>query len=511
MDEIILNESDDLVSIIEKIKNAESLNLRISISEDSPLKGNILNIKILKKEAEKLGKNVEFSGINVDEEGSVETLVEGDILKDTPPSKVDGEERLSFVDKFVDSVRGRFHKIFPRGEKKSIYVLVGISAVTAISVLAALFWFLPSSRVSLVVNSEVLVKSVGVLLVPDSVETDSEGKNVLSSILIEIIETKIQGTKATGKKKVGDKAKGTVTVRNWTDNEKSLSQGDKITSVERIDGERLSFFLDSEATVPARTATVSSTPDSKTTTYKPGTTEVEVTAEEVGESHNLADETLFTLGDSSLDDFEVIAETVLSGGSSREVTVVTKEDQDKLTKALLEVLKEKGKEDLESKLVGDQKLHRGTIKYDVLSEKYSREVDDEAEEFSVTLEIKASALVYSEAELNDLLGGLLADFVPEGFEISDRDKEVKVDVLKALDESGTSEIQIKVRSYVLPEIDPDFVKRGLTGLKVSSAQSFLASVPNLESYQINLWPPLPSFLQTMPRSTSRIEIEVVRK
>ena len=120
MDEIILNESDDLVSIIEKIKNAESLNLRISISEDSPLKGNILNIKILKKEAEKLGKNVEFSGINVDEEGSVETLVEGDILKDTPPSKVDGEERLSFVDKFVDSVRGRFHKIFPRGEKKSI-------------------------------------------------------------------------------------------------------------------------------------------------------------------------------------------------------------------------------------------------------------------------------------------------------------------------------------------------------------------------------------------------------
>lgn len=532
IEKIILTESDDVVSAIKKIKDSKQTSLEIFIPEKGSISGNLLNLKILKKEAVKLNKKIVFEGEMLKEKTQLSAeFVEGDILDHYEPEEQDFDKRrvkTSRAKDLISDLKNKINNIL-KGRKKLAAAFAGILAALVIAALFLVIWFLPSANLSLVVNSEVLVKSVGIVLTPSYAQPEKEDQaqleeskagNVLSSILIEVNETKIQGTKATGKKKVGEKASGKVTVKNWTDIEKQLSKGETITSVERVDGERLNYFLNSDALVPAKTATISATPETRTTIDKPGAAEVEVAAENVGESYNLSEGKLFTLGGESLDFFEVVSETVLSGGSSREVTVVTNEDREKLSKALNEVLKEKAKGDLESKLVVDQKLHGGTVKYDVVGEKYSREIGDEADDFSLTLEIKAQALVYSEAKLNELLENVLKDFVPEGFEISDRDREMKVDVLRALGEPSsepnptdaqTAEIQVKIRSYVLPEIDPDKISRGLVGLRLSFAQEYLTNIPNIESYQIQLWPPLPSFLRTMPRSKGRINIEVVRK
>src|SRR3972149_4330975 len=81
--EIAINE--DIVDAVRKIRSSSSLEITLSIAKNSVLFENSLNLKIIRKEAEKSGKTVDFD--TEDEIGK--NLIE--MLKPEESAKLDQE------------------------------------------------------------------------------------------------------------------------------------------------------------------------------------------------------------------------------------------------------------------------------------------------------------------------------------------------------------------------------------------------------------------------------------
>ena len=139
-------------------------------------------------------------------------------------------------------------------------------------------------------------------------------------------KTTVEGSKTastTGIKTVGDKAKGQVTIYR-AGTSMSLPSG---TIIKGPDS--LSFSLDEAVTVASGSA------------GSPGSTKANVSAASIGASYNLSSGTSFSVGSYSLGDLEAKNESAFSGGSSREVNVVSDDDMEKLEKDLTDELKDK--------------------------------------------------------------------------------------------------------------------------------------------------------------------------
>src|SRR6185436_7557252 len=96
----------------------------------------------------------------------------------------------------------------------------------------------------------------------------------------------------------------------------------------------LRFVLNEDTDVPSGTAS------------SPGTATAKVTAETIGAEYNLAESSSFTVGNYTTADIEAKNESDFSGGSSKEISAVSSEDQRSLEKDLTTELSEKAKDEL---------------------------------------------------------------------------------------------------------------------------------------------------------------------
>ncbi len=508
-----LKASDNLFTVLEKLKSrGEGGQVDLTIPDGSPLLDNLLTLKILKKEANKLGVKLELETDDPRGQNLLNTLapapasapaagpIGGMGFKEgvdvSPPTSADVAGEKSGLNLL---------KIFksPGFKKFLLFSGVGLAGLGAIF---ALLWTVPKATVRLTVRSENLVRSFELTASPSATAIDQE-KRILPAVLIEVEEKGEQKAEATGKKEKGTKAEGEITIYNWTDDEKTFPRDTAVTLI-RIEGEKLKFLLDEELTVPPQTASVSSTPEERTTTYTPGKESARVTAEKFGEEYNVETDSQFSIAGLSTDSFLAQNSADFEGGKKEEVTIVSSEDQNRLLQKLKEELEGQARKDIKSRAVGDQRLDEEAIAYEILGQTFDKEVDEETEEFKLSLRLKGSALVYSQTQLNTLVSELLKDSVPEDFDLSDKDLTTEAGAARMVeDEDGKKMLQIiaKVKASVVSKVDEEKIKEGLTGRSLGSAQKYLESVPGVSAVEISIFPPLPGPLTRMPRLVSRIE------
>lgn len=403
--------------------------------------------------------------------------------------------------------KGRKLLAFLKSPWMKKFLLFSAVGLGGLGIIFAFLWAVPKATIRLTIKSETLVQSFELTASPSAAAIDTT-KRILPAVLVEVEERGEQKAEATGKKEKGTKAEGEVTIYNWTDEDKTLAKETVLTLI-RIEGEKLKFLLDEAVEIPAQSTAVSTSTEERTTTYTPGKKSVRVRAEEVGEEYNIADDEEFSITGLSTDDFLAQSNNTFEGGKKEEVQVVTSEDQNKLLQKLKNELESKAREDIKSRTVGDQKLTEEAISYEVLSQTFDKEVDEEAQEFTLTLRLRGSALVYSQAQLDELVSALLSETVPEDFDLSDKELVTEVSAAKVEEgEDGKNMLKIlaKLRASVVSKIDEDKIKKDLVGRSLESAQKYLESVPGVSVVEITVFPPLPGPLTKMPRITSRIEI-----
>jgi len=380
------------------------------------------------------------------------------------------------------------------GRRKIGFALIGGILLLVILVFLV-YSFVPRVEVDLTVVAQALPEEAKVTA---SVNFSQINKD-RGEIPAESVSTRVSDSKkgvASGKKNVGDKAHGKVTIFNKTSAPRTFSSGTQITGPSS-----LVFTLDGDVTVASESATVDGI------TY--GKEDVGVTAQKVGPDSNLSSGTDFKVSDFDSSLYAARNSESFSGGTSKEVTVVSQKDLDQLKDALTADLASKAKDEISKKLSGDQKLIDGAISKNVISSDFDKKVDDEASVINLKMEVEFTAMVFKEGDLEEVLKSLMDQSIPADLVRSDEKTQTETQNAK-LSENGDLTFEAKLSLKLIPKYNVDEIKKNLTGKNLDKAKEYLNSLPEISTAEIHLSPPLP-FLKSMPKLAGNIKIVVSSK
>lgn len=513
MTKLTVEAYEDVIAVINKIKSINDTGIELEIPDGSLLFENILNLKLLEKAATREGKKLHFQ--TPDETGQVllDMLDEGGIA--SFPSGDIGDFGFS-EDSGGESGRipltVRLRGILPKITLPKVKIK-GTLPFVLLSVLGIVFlggYFAIKSRkadVKIVVNAQPLARSVTLRLIKDGA-TDQIQKTLRGYEVTGVLSESMEKD-TTGERIVGEKADGKILIFNKTNAPIELSDGTQVaykgTSTD------LFYVLKDDVTVPSLAPQDPSDPASP---LIPGEVEVEVIASEFGEDYNIDGDETLEFEEYKKSELEGKTSGDISGGKSELINMVAQEDVDSLAQELFEQLSSRADEILEGQVGKSRRYISGSSSVSISGEEYDREVGDEAKKLKLTQTLNVVGLSYDEDELDNFLEELMGEFVPDEFELSDKDKKVSVEVLGNTDSSVLSfseaDIQVTVKAYVVPTVDEKHIKEELSGVSVEDAKRVLGSVSNVKTYELNISPGMP-FFQKVPADKDRISVEVVRE
>lgn len=362
--------------------------------------------------------------------------------------------------------------------------------------LVGAYLYIPKGKVIIFVDPKILEKEAQVMVDPKASKVDEE-KNIIPG---EIIETTLTGTEkgsATGKKKIGDKASGSVIIYNKTYSAKTFSQGTVL-----VGENKLEFTLDSTVNVASQSAVEGGISFGKET--------ARVSASEIGPEGNLPAGKELSFKSFSINEFDAKVDQAFSGGTSKDVTVVTVDDRKRLQASALSNLRKKAKDDLEGKLSGDSKILEETLTENITKESYSKNTGDQASDFSLTLTARFKGTAYSDSTLKSMIGKLVETNIPEGFVLNLSETEAQAGVAK-VEKDGRLIFLSKFRAKLVPKLDEAEIAKKITGKTPEEVANILKEMDHVISSEIVINPSLPGPLQRLPYLTQNISIEVKTK
>ncbi len=376
------------------------------------------------------------------------------------------------------------------GAKDKKLILIIGSLLIAVLLIYFLFIFQTKADVTISVNPKEDSKTLSVTFAPKGSTNLTD--NTIAATIIPIDETGSVTVPATGKKDVGNKAKGKVTIfNNDTDGSITLPAGTTITSSNGI-----KFDLDSQVKVGSASGDVFSG-------TKPGTADVNVTAESIGTEANLPSDTKFTVGSSK----SVAAknDNAFSGGTKKAVTVISKTDIAKAEENLPKELANKAKSDIQSKVNKGETVLPDFVSTDLASEKFSKKVDEEASNLTLNATVSFNYLSFKDSDLSDLAEKLFNDstFSIEKSNLTTSAKDIKV--LKTKDISA----DLTINAKLFPKLEVVDITNQIAGADVLKAKNTLSNLTNVQNVEINIHPNIPFIASKLPKNPNNIKINIV--
>ena len=438
--------------------------------------------------SKQLTEEEEKESLGEDEE---EELLES--RKVTPPGNLEVEdfEPREAATPAALAIGSRFSKLgrfIPKGNFTLLIILFGVLGAAAI--LIGAYLFLVKAQVKIFVEPRILEKDAQVIADPKQKSVDEDAKIIPG----QIVETEISGSSkdnATGKKQVGDPAKGTVVIRNKTDDSVTLSKGSTLAS-----SSGLKFNLDLSVTIASKSADDG--------TY--GKATATVTAAQVGADGNLPSGTDLTVANFSTDKLIAKSEGNFSGGTSKEVTVVSDSDQKRLLASLASTLRKGAQQKLQEKLP-DKKILEEALSEQIVSKSYNKNINDQASEFSLNLTIRYKGTAFDDKDLRGIVSKLVTTQVPDGYNLDLSDTETQADVSK-LEKDGKLIFLARFKAKLLPKLDMEKIKNQIKGKQTDNAIETIKTLENVLGAEIKVTPTLPKVLQRLPILTKNITVEI---
>lgn len=320
-------------------------------------------------------------------------------------------------------------------------------------------------------------------------------QKILASKEVETSQDGTVSTDTTGKKDVGEKAKGTVTLYNNSDAKKTIPAGTTITSSNDLD-----FVTDKEVVIASASGEAISP--------KPGTASVGVTAKQIGSEYNLPSNTKFSLSGISTNILAGKNDSAFSGGSKKTVTVVAKKDIDKLTSDLPKSLEGKAREAIKDRASSDQAILPEFTDVTVSKKSFDNDLGDEAKKITLKGTVTFTTLSYSTSDLKELAQATLkGKFSQDDLSISDKGITAELTDIKP-DKSGGATATLEMSAGLLPKLDKQTIINDLTGKSFSDAEEYLSRIPQVKSADITLSPNIPLLPKLLPRLSKNISVSL---
>ena len=498
-----------LEQILQNIKEEAEDQLLIKLPSDAVVLKKPYNKKIIEQASVQFGKSITISipdttpsaADELEEKTTQEDFVEGKDVAEQVIKNISHQpistivKKVGFLAKAKKIAAKRFLKV-------PLFVWSAAIVLTFIIFPAILLWLIPSATVNILVENKPIETDAVIIASAQVREIDAEG-NVIPLKTESITKTGLENAKATGKKTVGDPAKGRITLVDYRFDLKAPVKKGTIVTVLEGPAAGFQFSVDNDVTVPVATKSAD-----LTKTFN-GTAGVNVTATKIGEKGNVSAGTKFKVGSYSREFLEAINDVDFSGGNSHEAIVVSGDDQKKLLESLTEKLKNESEEELKAKL-GDINIPEGGIETEMIKQTFDKAVGEETKEFSLSLEVKTTAKIFEANDIKEVMKKVLEPSIPEGFVISEEDIEIESEVLEK-QSPDSLKILGKIKSVLKPKLDLEKVKHDLARRRFGTGKFYLENLGNVSGSEISVRPGFFKIFGILPPNPDRIEVKTVVK
>jgi len=529
MDEILYLEPDEeITSVIDKIKQSKVKRLGLVVSREATILQSVVNLKLLVKEAVNLGK--EISLITSDRIGRNLAAKVGlpvyDSVKNQqpifqPPAPVPSSEEIIEIDArktqpIEEKPKGvsvhhfqtppPSRNFVPKTRKeinwsKAHRLLWPMLTIVFILILIGAFLILPKVNVKLSVKAEDFQKMLEGQI-SGSQDSASIDNKVFAGKMIDLLSEKEESFPTTGKKNLGGKASGTLTLYNyWDSGPQDISAGAKFSSSSKT------FIAKQSVSVPGTSI--------RGGNIVPGTATVEIEAENPGEDYNVKSGRFTIVGLIASQQEKIYGQSSkdLTGGFSKEVQVVSQVDYDqakaKLTKEVTDALQK----ELEEKSAGLVVLDQAT-QIDAVEEKPSAKVDEEATSFLLKIKEHSQTIVFSRANFDKFILTVLEKQLPYDKMISlGPNDSILPKVKEKKYDQNILILEVNATAKISSRIDTEKVKDNILGKSQTEAQNLLNNIDGLAGAQLSFFPAwwpikrIPNFKQNVGVNLDYLEVQ----
>lgn len=385
-------------------------------------------------------------------------------------------------------------KRFLKKNRRSLLLGIG-SGLLALLVLFLIFTlFLSNVTIKVTPNEQILQKNLEIILDPQIAESDFS-QNLLKADLTQKEVSGQDSISTTGISLVGDKAKGEVELLNKTAAEKTFAANTNLTY------EDIVFTLDEEITVPAAKE------EEGETVLVYGSIKVKVTAKDIGADGNIAKESKLKVADFSNDTYSATAVDSFSGGSSREVRVVSQTDLDNLLNQLRDSLNKLATDEfIQESKDGIYFVPTGNKK--IAEFAYDHDEGDEVETLSLSMTLAVEAIKYLSSDLKQLAEAVLLLDLPENYTFVDEEPSLLSDQPQPMaDNSNRLVLDAELSAKSKAVIDQESLLNSVLGKSIEEAKSNLQKNTLIKESEIIFQPAfMAKFLQKLPKDSRRLNL-----
>lgn len=368
------------------------------------------------------------------------------------------------------------------------FITIAISAIILFLFIFFTFIFQTSAKITLTVDPKQEEKTQNITF--SSTDSTNIDNNLLGAQIIPVEEKGSTTINTTGKKDVGTNAKGSVTIFNNDTDTISLEKGATITSSGGV-----KFTLDENIKVGSASGDIFSG-------TKPGTTNVKVSASEIGTEGNLPSGSKFTVGTSKT--VAAKNDSAFSGGTKKSVTVVSDKDLAKLRSELPKSLADKAKSDISTKVSSGRTVLPQFIDTDLTSEKFDKKEDDQADKVSLSATVAFNFLSYDNSDVIKLSEKLFdgSNFSIEKSRLDINAKNIKVE------KNNNITADLVINAKLFPKIDTESLIKEIAGTDVTKTRNVLSNRTNVKNVEIKISPNLPFLSSSLPKNPKNITIDI---
>jgi hypothetical protein len=335
------------------------------------------------------------------------------------------------------------------------------------------------------------------------------GESLSTSLASNSIKAAVQQTKkdasiefeATGSKEVGEKAQGQVVFRNCeTMSPQSVPAGTVLSTGSK------NFVTQTIATVPGGTGGFGGC-------SSPGVSSpIAVTAQEIGDTYNIAGNTTLNVAGhssgSSTVYFKAVASADFTGGSKRQIKVVSSNDVQKTTDQLAQQNSDQEKNKLKKEFDDTFTVLDQTFKIDRGTPQVSPGLDQEVPAGAkpkLTASVTYSLSAVTKADVSKFLD----EYFKKQLE-GTKDQRVYENGLKnanftdvnANDAGFTASLVATAK--IGPKIDDAAIKQTAKGKRYGDIQSSIEAIQGVDDVDVKFWP---FWVSSAPNDTNKIKIE----
>ncbi len=537
---LYLEIDEEITSVIDRLRKTAEADIHLVVPKEAALLQSIVNLKLLKRQADTLGKQIQIIthdkvGRNLAEQVGIhsasrvgeETKIpeksapepENEIqLKEDEPVVEDTKEVVFKKGALLDKAekekmadepevepkakaekagdkgvqKRKMNELLPKFPHKKFII---IASVAGFFLLLFLYIYVPMTNIKLKVLSEKQDLTAD-FTIDKSANSVNQSNDTIPGDLISVDKTVTKKYQATGKKNIGAKAQGSVTIKNTYS---TLPQ--TLVAGTRLEANGLIFRTLSDVEVPGYT-------DSGGGNITAGTANVSAAADAPGDQYNISGSFKIPgfAGTAKYDKITGVSASAMSGGSTKEVGVVSAADIANARKSFSDDANTDVKKEGQGKMKKDETLDDKAQKLTIGTLSVSKNADDQADDFTVSAPVSFKGLAYKK---DDLTKVAFEDFKSK----TGPNKQILEDKLDSVDitfndinlDKGTASGEAKASMHLGTKIDEKKVKTEISGDSQQKAQDYLTHLDGIDSVQMDFFP---GFLKSVSRLKSHIYLKM---